>query len=94
MWAVKEWEPDAGRLSNLLFYFVRNHALVVEIMHAMLCDQAAGEIAWQEVLKFNVAGAIGEARNCEINGTDSPEAKSENDCVGANAARGDPRGGV
>lgn len=61
-------------------------------MRAVLQNQASGNWELDEILKFDIASAIEEARSSEVDSADSPETERKNHGVGAEAACGDPVG--
>ena len=64
--------------------------LIVEFGCAALRDQSGGDVKRKKVLEFDIAGAVERAGRGEVNGTDSPQAKSEDDGLRAKAARSKP----
>jgi hypothetical protein len=73
-----------------LLHRIGGEVLIVEFGGAAVVDQLGGNVERQEILKLDIEGAVEEAGRGEVDGTDSPEAESEKDGVGANSLRGQP----
>src|SRR5580700_1366004 len=92
--SVKVGQKDAGRLTHHGLHRVCRSLLAVESVGASLDDQPGGDVKRQKVLKLDIARAVKETGGCKVDGTDSPQAQSENHHLRAKAAWVQPlRGG-
>lgn len=80
-------------MNNGLFS-VRNSALIIEIMGVMVTNKMGRDIERQEILEFQIAGAIKESRCGIVDGEHAPQAECKDESMCADTARGQQLGNL